>query len=491
MTKKIFALILSLCLLLGAVGAMAAGDPIRWLTTGDAGAKPIIMNDRIMTYLNEKFGIELNVQYVPEGNVEKVNVAMASGDFPDIVTGSYGTSATQSWIDNGMLIPLNDYMDKYPNLKARLETYAWSAVDGKYYGVPFITQYNSANQLIMMRQDWLDKLNLAYPKTLEELKKVFLAFTNDDPDGNGRNDTYGYTTVKPAGNFNWAFYAFGRQYGDYELDANGQVIPWFEAPSFIPGMTYLHELWQAGVIDPEFLLNDLAKNEEKFYQGKAGAVVVPLYRHVSRHEKNLQSISPDAAIAYGPAPLGPDGQSSGLSPQGKAGFFTGVTAVCKAPEKAVAFLDFMLSPEGHHLLRSGIEGIHYTVVDGKEVPNEEERAKDNFSPNGWAHPLAWGSLYWPLESNYLPAGEPNRERALETVDLATAAQRPNLIKQRTPLEIEHASALDDIVTQYFMDMLRGNLSVEEGAKQLSAEWRSQGGDELLKELNEVYAAQVK
>lgn len=489
--KKTFALILTICLLLGTAGALAAGDPIRWLTTGDAGAKPIIPGDRILTFLNEKFGIELNVQYVPEGNVEKVNVAMASGDFPDIVTGSYGTSATQSWIDNEMLIPLNDYMDKYPHLKERLELYDWSAVDGKYYGIPFITQYNSSNALILMRKDWLNKLGLAYPKTLDELTKVLTAFTQDDPDGNGRNDTYGYTTIKPAGNFNWVFYAYGRQYGDYELNADGQVIPWFESDSFIPGMQYLRDLWEKGVIDPEFLLNDIAKMEEKFYQGKVGAVVVPLYRHVSRHENNLRSISPDASIVYGPAPLGPDGVSSGLNPQGKAGFLTAVTAVCKAPEKAVAFLDFMLSPEGHQLVRMGIEGIHYTVVDGKEVPNEEERAKDNFSPNGWAHPLAWGSLYWPLESGYLPEGEPNRDRALESIELATQAQRPNLIKQRTPLEVEHGSALDDIVTQYFMDMLRGSIPVEDGAKQLSQEWRSQGGDALLKELNEVYARQMK
>ena len=79
--KRLLSLLLMLSLLLGLAGAaQAAGDPIRWLTTGDAGAKPILPEDRVLSAINEKFGIKLDVQYVPEGNVEKVNVAMASGD---------------------------------------------------------------------------------------------------------------------------------------------------------------------------------------------------------------------------------------------------------------------------------------------------------------------------------------------------------------------------------------------------------------------------
>lgn len=56
--------------------------PIRWLTTGDAAAEAIQDNDRIIEAINEKLGIDLTVEIVPEANTEKVNVAMASGDFP-------------------------------------------------------------------------------------------------------------------------------------------------------------------------------------------------------------------------------------------------------------------------------------------------------------------------------------------------------------------------------------------------------------------------
>ena len=95
--------------------------PIRWLTTGDSAAAALQDGDRIVEAINEKLGIDLQVEIVPEGNVEKVNVAMASGDFPDVVTGAYGTSATQQWIEDGMVIPLNQYFETSPNMKKWLE----------------------------------------------------------------------------------------------------------------------------------------------------------------------------------------------------------------------------------------------------------------------------------------------------------------------------------------------------------------------------------
>lgn len=486
--KKFLSFLLCAALLLSVCSSALAASPIRWLTTGDTAAEVVKEDDRVVARINEKFDINLNVEYVPEGSTEKVNVAMASGDFPDIVTGAYGTTATQSWIENGMVISLNPYIDKYPALKAWLEEYAWSAVDGQYYGLPFITQYSVANTLIGMRGDWLEKLGLSYPTNLEEMKDVLYAFTYNDPDGDGQQNTYGFSDVKPVANFNWVFYAYGRQYGDYELNADGEVIPFFEHESFIPAMTYIKELWDAGVIDPEFVLNDSSKLEEKFFQGKIGAMPHAMYRHVARLENSTRALFPEATLVYGLPPVGPDGKSYGLSAAGRSGFMTCVTAACKDPEKAVAFLDFMVSAEGNDLVRLGIEGIHYTQNGDEITLNEEERAKDAFSPNGWAHALAWGSLYWPLESGYMPANDPSRDRALESVNLATMAQKPSLIKQKTPAEVEYAAALNDIYNQYFIDMLYGNLSIEEGVAQLSKEWRLQGGDEMMAEINSVYAA---
>lgn len=465
--------------------------PIKWLTTGDAAAEAIMADDRIIEAINERLGIELTVEIVPQGNTEKVNVAMASGDFPDVVTGAFGTSATQQWMDDGMVIALNDYMESNPNIKKWLDEYSWTASNEKFYGIPFITQYNATNTLIFMRQDWLDNLGLEYPKTLEEMKNVLTAFTFNDPDGNGVKDTYGYTAEKLTSSaktpFDWVFFANGLEYADYVLDESGNVIPWFEDDSFVPSMKFIKELWDAGVFDLEIMLNDNSKTEEKFYQGKSGSMSAAGFRHVSRHESSLKQLFPEASISYGSAPKGETG-TYGLARQGKTGMFTCITTACKNPDKAAEFIDFMISEEGNNLLRFGIEGIHYEKVGDEIVFNEEERAKDAFSANGWAHALAWGSFYWPLEANYVPESDPNREVAQKSVEIATDSQVKNLIGQKTAVEIDKASIVDTVFVEYFTDMLNGKIDIEEGAKQLSKEWRAQGGDEILKAVNEYYQA---
>lgn len=465
--------------------------PIRWLTTGDQAAKTIKKGDRIVEAINEKLGIDLQVEIVPEGNTEKINVAMASGDLPDVVTGAYGTSATQQWIDSGMVIPINDYMEKHSDISNYMNTYSWSDIDGKYYGLPFITQMEVANTLIIMRQDWLDNLQLSYPKTLDEVKAVLMAFTNDDPDGDGKNNTYGYTCVKPDNGgttpFDWVFFAYGLPYADYVLDIDGNVIPWFEDASFIPGMKYIKDLWDSGVLDPELMLNDRPKAEEKFFQGKAGSLLGPAYRHLARYESSIKQLYPEASIAYDKSPTGPTG-TFGLSKQGKSGMVTCITSACKSPDKAAELINFLVSTEGNDLLRLGIEGVHYTKDGDKIVFNEEEREKDAFSSDGWAHALAWGTFYWPLEAGYIPEIDPNRVQSLDSVELATECQVKNLIKQKTPLEISEGATLNDIFVQSFSDMLQGKISIEDGAAKLSKDWRSQGGNDILEEVNEAYKA---
>lgn len=464
---------------------------IKWLTTGDQAAPAIKPGDRIIQAIDDKLGIDLQVEIVPESNVEKVNVAMASGDFPDIVTGAYGTSATQQWIDSSMVIPMNHYMETQPAIMEYMKPYDWTAIDGKYYGLPFITQMNTANTLVIMRQDWLDKLNLKYPVTLDDMKKVLTAFTKEDPDGDGKADTYGYTCPKPGTDgstpFDWVFFANGLPYADYSLDANDNVIPWFEDASFIPSMKYIKDLWDSGVVDPEFMLNDRPKAEEKFFQGKSGSLLGATYRHIVRYDNSLKQLYPDGSTAYGLSPKGPTGKF-GLSRQGKGGMMTCITTACKNPDKAAEFINFMVSKEGNDMLRLGIEGIHYTKDGDKIVFNEDERKKDAFASDGWAHALAWGSFYWPLEANYIPATDPDRARELDTVKVASQCQVKNLIKQKTPAEISDGSAVNDIFIQSFSDMLQGKVSIEDGAASLSKDWRSQGGSDILKEVNAAYKA---
>lgn len=461
-----------------------------FLTTGDNAAMGIKPGDRIVAEINKRLNIDLEVKFVPESGYEKINVAMATGDLPDVVTINYPSPSLNQWIDEGLLLPLNDYLSVMPTVKEKLEkNLKWTAVNNKYYGYPFIEE--RANTTMTFRADWLNTLGIKPPQTLDEFYQALKDITTKDPDKNGKNDTYGLTAQKNPGfntSFNFIFYAYGMPHGDWVLDTNGKVVPIFEHPAFKQGVQFLRKLWDEKLIDPEFLLNDTQQREQKFYQGKVGFMVAPLFRHVNRLETSLQKINPEGKLGYSAPPAGPDGKR-GMNSAPKNGLFTAVTKNAKNPEKAAKFIEFMLSKEGRSLLELGIEGVHYTKQGDKIAYNEDERAKDGFASNGWSHPLAWGSVVWPLTENYLPQTEPQADRAKESVDIATKNMVPNLINKTTPEEVEMSGVLGELLNQYYLEMITGKRDIDSGITELSKKWRDQGGAKVLDAVNKAYQAQ--
>ena len=89
-------------------------------------------------------------------------------------------------------LPLDDLIDQYmPNLKAAFEAdpdfrNICLAADGKIYTLPknLPCRPNVGLQFFLNR-DWLDRLGLEMPDTLDELTEVLRAFKNEDANGNG------------------------------------------------------------------------------------------------------------------------------------------------------------------------------------------------------------------------------------------------------------------------------------------------------------------
>lgn len=107
-------------------------------------------------------------------------------------------------------------------------------LDGKIYGLPMMGNGYDEVPVMFIRQDWLDNLGLKMPTTIEELKEVARAFTEDDPDGNGQNDTYGLAVdgvevlTKSIGTLEGFFECFGLYPGSDAMtfmdDGNGKVV---------------------------------------------------------------------------------------------------------------------------------------------------------------------------------------------------------------------------------------------------------------------------
>ena len=121
----------------------------------------------------------------------------------------YDTTLANDLIESGRVKEVTEDIAKY--MPARLKeiykqyptTFNPVVRDGKVYGMA-ISPNLTEGQVMLIRQDWLDSLGLEAPTTIDEFESVIAAFTNEDPDGNGKNDTYGFTfSGKDGYNTGW------------------------------------------------------------------------------------------------------------------------------------------------------------------------------------------------------------------------------------------------------------------------------------------------
>ncbi|MDF2871877.1 MAG: sugar transporter substrate-binding protein [Anaerocolumna sp.] len=160
------------------------------------------INKNPMTVLTEeKLGIKMETTLLggDAGNYDtKLRLALTgSEELPDVFP-VYGTQMIADMIESGRVKAIDDDIEKYmpERLKEIYNMYPQSfypvTKDGKTYGIacaPALTE----GQVMIIRQDWLDKLGLKAPTNMEEFEAVIKAFTENDPDGNGKADTYGFT----------------------------------------------------------------------------------------------------------------------------------------------------------------------------------------------------------------------------------------------------------------------------------------------------------
>ncbi|MNC33072.1 Lipoprotein LipO precursor [compost metagenome] len=91
----------------------------------------------------------------------------------------------------GQFWEVGPYLKDYPNIEKAIDPLVKTntSIDGKIYGIA--RTRNVARVGLLIRQDWLDSLGLKMPQTMDEIYTVAKAFTEKDPDKNGKNDTYG------------------------------------------------------------------------------------------------------------------------------------------------------------------------------------------------------------------------------------------------------------------------------------------------------------
>lgn len=247
------------------------------LNSGDAHVSDFNTNDYTQ-WLEEKTGLDLQIDVVLGTDAQtKLNLALASGDLPDILLGMPMTPSLLSQQGaEGTFIALNDLMAEYGFETKRVFEEERPQLlplnvspDGNLYGLPEINEcfHCFLSQKMWVYKPWLDTLGIEVPTTTEEFEQMLIAFKDQDPNGNGIADEVPFSgSVDGQGgwhnsvdqNLMNAFVFYDRIQHDRLLLIDGKVEAAYAQPGYREGLRYLHRLYTEGLIDPNGLIQDNA-----------------------------------------------------------------------------------------------------------------------------------------------------------------------------------------------------------------------------------------
>ena len=367
----------------------------------------------------EATGISFEVMNMADD--QAFNLMFSSGELPDIIYTRFASypGGPQGAIADGIIEPLNDYMDCAPNLKAVLdgnESYQRDTItnNGDIIGFPWIRDDSQAGALSVMglavRQDWLDDLGLKVPTTADEFYQVLKAFKEE------KGAEYPLTAYSP-----WHFRTllsegmitspFGLVKADF-YQKDGKVHFGYAEQEYKDALTWLNKMYNEGLIDPNFASIDGATFDANMTSGVSGMGVISA-NTANRLTTAMADSDPEYDLV-GIAPLRTaDGKISMSSQYSYPidGYYAVITPNCKNKEAAAMFLDYGYSEEGSKLFNFGLEGVNYEMKDG--VPVETDLVLNN--PDGWSavETRAYYQLGWdsgPMVQLYVPQSVPERTR---------------------------------------------------------------------------------
>lgn len=227
------------------------------------------------TYIEDKFGYPVEVNALPRNDYnQKVNLNITSGEAEGLL-GMFGIGDVMLLKEQGAIEPLDDYLkdnETWNSLPKEMQE--MFMIDGEVWALP--GGYQEAMFTRTIRQDWLDNLNLEVPTNLDEFYEVSKQFTFNDPDGNGKDDTYGVTS-SGVWNLQDIFQAFDARLdkegeGSITYDPNADAyVDSMLKPEMIDALTYLNKMYEEGILDPELFTNQGSNMREKFWASEYGS----------------------------------------------------------------------------------------------------------------------------------------------------------------------------------------------------------------------------
>jgi len=431
-------------------------------------AASIKSNSEMLSFqeLERRTGIKIDFREAPENQgTEQFNLMLASNDLTDLIWHSWPNfpGGPSRAIEDNVIMELRNLIYGYaPNFVQLMEEFPEirrdaSTDEGWFYAMMFLktAKEDRAVGQFHIRQDWLDKLGLKRPTTMDEWYTVLKAFKERDPNGNGKADEIPFISITQGGihGVERFSYAWGIPTNFY-ID-NGTMKYGPAQADYKTFLLTMAKWYKEGLIDPDFLVADRRMHDSLITSGVAGAYYGLLNGFMGTYISVMSRIDPQFDLRGTLIPRAPDGkmydfyvddvaivQNSGIA----------ISTKNKYPVESMKWLDYWYHEDGRVLMNLGIEGITYNIIDGKYVYTDEILNNPNGLPLAEAigkyTPVSGSRIFQDTRYFSQMTAHPNQR---EAVTLLTQATVERAMRPLTPTSDE-SSRLARIVNE--MDTYR-------------------------------------
>ena len=450
-------------------------------------------NSGMMQYWRDTLKADISITWVPTTAYnDKLGTQIAATDLPEVVAAR--TPKAPIIVDSvrdGLFWPIDKYLNNpaYPNLNrlndTRLQTLK---IDGAIYALP--RERDIARAGLYFRQDWLDKLGLSTPQTMDDVYNVIKAFTERDPDGNGKRDTTGISMKgRNLGDFltNISIYYGGQS--EWYAAEDGTIKNEVDNPAYQKALDFFRNAYAGG-----YVISNLVENTDEyvpFQQGRAGLVFVNAVTDIVDAQLKIAQVFPEAKVGFTQRIRTPKGDYAMRAHIGYTGALMFPRTSIKDEgqlERIMKFYDLLGSDENALIMRRGFEGKHYTIQDGYLSVTEAQTKQfrevdfpdaDQLTPFGVTKPV-------PERMS-----DPLQQAIQDSVDSYDGKLYPKLSDiYLSDTLTKLGETLTDILKDARMKYVIGQID-QAGWNRAVADWRAAGGTKVAEELTAAYQADQK
>lgn len=472
--------------------------------------------------LEQRFNVELKPNFM-DGNAysNQRPLMYCGGEVPDVAW--EGDPVTvQRYARHGFLAELPyavilKYAPTYAKSLNENAPVAWlySYWNGKNYGLPTLYLTGRYPECGVWRKDWLRNVGIANtPETLDEMHTALYRFRHNDPDRDGKMDTYGISCDLT----NWWTY-FGDVFGAYGnipygwMMRDGQVVWGGTQPEAKAALATLRQWYREGIIDPDFVTDTIYGTvTTKFINNRLGYVPnigsdPAMYDRTSDNPlaKSFRELNPSAELAPGVHPQGPGGR--GMRVWGSGGHIIVFSAdTAKHPEKVIRVLKMFeaMTKDDQLALASacGQQGVQWDYRDPKiGKASGIKRLPPYDDPNrATMNVLTSYTGGDNFRGFFCQAATPPQRVDQFLLPKALAFRntycrpawghtdlfgKPDVV----PSSGEYMADLRSLQTTVYAEIIRGDQPLS-AFDDFVKEWRRRGGDRMLREAQELQQAKV-